>query len=168
MSKLRFEGLLTLFVRHADASRSSGMRSEILKIPFQTFETDGTAAKSIVLKTADEQQIVGALEQTISNKNITVNARQGSSVPVSKLIGLAKAEQKDFTTHFAILIYKGESLLRAIGVLTTSGFAETPIPVGSTPAQLKMKFAIKSIDAYRGVLDKKTALLYSVTELQFA
>ena len=168
MSKIRFEGEMALFIRHPDATKPAGIRVELLKIPFQTFETNGSAAKQINLNSSDETQVVSGIEQAIGSKNITVYLRQGIGAPKDKLIGLAKSEQKEFTTHFAIKFYKGESYLRSIGVLTTASLTETPIPVGGTPALLKMNFAFKSVDAYRGVLDKKTASIYGVSELQFA
>jgi hypothetical protein len=168
MSKITYKGKLSIFIRHPDKNKPAGFSVEILAVPFQSFEVDGGGAKKINLNSTDEPQIVSGIEQAINQKSFTVYLKQGIEVPSAKLIDLAKSSQKYFTTHFMIMFFKDDSLSRTIGLLTTANLSETPIPVGGTPALLKMMFAFKSIDAYRGMLDRKTALIPGLAEHEFA
>lgn len=157
MSNIEYRSDLDVFVSQSVPGKSeSKMEAQLYFV--ETFESG--AGGKIDLRTTNDSTIAAEIERIRTQGKVTIYLNsQITLTPTSKIIDLSKSGIKSFSVVFRVKGHdkKERKTVSVTAVMADAAFAETAIPVGGTPAAIKIKLILSDIRVNRYVGDQLNA-----------
>lgn len=158
MPKTKFEPELIITThKQIDANGKATPGLDIMFIPVHSFEVEGGANRKINLNSATEGIIFSEFEQARNYKTMIFYIPPTKDFLGLKLMNLATRNWQLFDFLFTVSVLTDGKVTQTLSLSSRSAsLRETPVPVGSTPALLRLKVRVKNPDMMHGQLDPKT------------
>jgi hypothetical protein len=158
MPKTKFETELIITThRQLDANGKEVPGLDIMFIPVHSFDVEGGANRKIDPASATEGIVFSEFEQARNYKTMIFYIPPTKDFLALKLMNLATRNWQLFDFIFSVKIFLDGKLSQLLSIVSrAASLRETPVPVGGTPALMRLKVRVKDPGLQHGQVDPKT------------